>query len=37
MRHLIYILLHPILWYKEKQAFKNRMAELRRRDPFIYK
>lgn len=29
--------LHPIRSYKEHQAFKKRMEELKKRDPFIYK
>jgi hypothetical protein len=37
MRELLQILLHPITWYKDKQRFKKRLAELRKRDPFIYK
>ena len=24
-------------WYKDRQAFKKRLEELRKRDPFIYK
>lgn len=28
---------HPIVSYKDHQAFKKRMEELRKRDPFIYK
>lgn len=37
MRELLQILLHPITWYTAKQQFKKRLAELRKRDPFIYK
>ena len=34
---LIDRLLAPWYWWKRKQAFKRRMVELRKRDPFIYK
>lgn len=27
----------PIRWWKERRAYKKRLAEIRRRDPFIYK
>jgi hypothetical protein len=37
MKKIIYNILHPIKWYKEKQAFKKRLEEIRKRDPFIYK
>ena len=37
MRTIWSIILHPIKWYKDKQQFKKRLAELRKRDPFIYK
>jgi hypothetical protein len=30
-------LLHPIRSYREHRAFKKRMEELKKRDPFIYK
>lgn len=30
-------LLTPYTRWKEKQAYKKRIAELRKRDPFIYK
>ena len=37
MRNIINWLLAPYHKYKAKQAFKKRLAELRERDPFIYK
>lgn len=37
MKKLIDFLLSPYRQYKEKQALKKRLAELRKRDPFIYK
>lgn len=37
MNTLIRIILWPYNWYKDRRAFKKRMEELRRRDPFIYK
>jgi hypothetical protein len=37
MKKLLQIILHPFQWYKDKQRFKRRLAELRKRDPFIYK
>jgi hypothetical protein len=37
MNKLLYILKNPIRWWKDRQAFKKRLAELRKRDPFIYK
>lgn len=33
----IYWLLTPWTKYKEHKAFKRRLEELRKRDPFIYK
>jgi hypothetical protein len=30
-------LLELLRWYREHRAFKKRLKELRRRDPFIYK
>ena len=37
MRNILNIILWP--WYKwqEHKEFKKRLAELRKRDPFIYK
>jgi hypothetical protein len=29
--------LYPYYWYKERQMIKQRLEELRKRDPFIYK
>jgi len=37
MKRFINWLLTPYRMYKERQAFKKRLAELRQRDPFIYK
>lgn len=37
MKKLIEILLWPIHKWQENQAFKKRLEELRKRDPFIYK
>lgn len=34
---LINLLLWPYHWYKDRKAMKKRLAELRQRDPFIYK
>jgi len=37
MKTLIEFILTPWTWYQERRAFKKRLAELRKRDPFIYK
>lgn len=37
MKKLINWLLTPYYIYKEKQAAKKRLEELRKRDPYIYK
>ena len=37
MKKIIEILTWPYRKYKERQAWKKRLEELRRRDPFIYK
>ena len=37
MKKLIEILLMPVKWWQARQAYKKRLAELRKRDPFIYK
>jgi hypothetical protein len=37
MRKIINWLLSPYRRYQEKKAFEARLAELRKRDPFIYK
>jgi hypothetical protein len=29
--------MRPYTWYMERRAFKKRIEELRKRDPFIYK
>ena len=37
VQRIINFILYPLNWYKERQAFKRRLEELRKRDPFIYK
>jgi hypothetical protein len=37
MNIIIKFLSKPLLWWKQRQAFKKRLEELRKRDPFIYK
>lgn len=37
MRWLINFITWPWTRWQEHQAFKKRIAELRKRDPFIYK
>ena len=37
MRNIIYFILTPWRWYKNKQEFKRRMKELQEQDPYIYK
>lgn len=37
MRKLINWILTPWYNYQERKNFKKRLAELRKRDPFIYK
>ena len=37
MKKIINFLLYPLRRYQEHRAFKLRMEELRKRDPFIYK
>jgi hypothetical protein len=37
MKKLIDFILSPLRLWKERQAFKKRLEELRKRDPFIYK
>ena len=37
MKKLIDIITWPWKWYTERRAYKKRLAELRKRDPFIYK
>jgi hypothetical protein len=37
MKKIIELLSWPYRKYKERQAWKKRLEELRRRDPFIYK
>lgn len=37
MKKLIELLLMPVTWWQARQAYKKRLEELRKRDPFIYK
>jgi hypothetical protein len=37
MKKIINILLAPYRWWQARREFKQRMKELRKRDPFIYK
>ena len=37
MKKLIDFILSPWTKWKAKQAYKKRLADLRKRDPFIYK
>jgi hypothetical protein len=37
MNKILYFLLTPYRRWKERQQFKKRLEELRKRDPFIYK
>ena len=37
MFYILQFLKNPWKWYKDRQAFKKRLQELRERDPFIYK
>jgi len=30
-------IIYPYTWYKREQEVKKRIAELKKRDPFIYK
>jgi hypothetical protein len=36
-QELLNFLKNPWRWYKERRELKNRLEELRKRDPFIYK
>ena len=36
-KRIIDFILHPLHTYREHKKFKQRMEELRKRDPFIYK
>ena len=31
------IIIYPWTWFKQERAMKQRLAELKKRDPFIYK
>lgn len=37
MNNFLQFLKNPFRWYRERQEFKKRLAELRAQDPFIYK
>lgn len=37
MHNIINFLRNPWQWYKERKEFKRKLAELRERDPYIYK
>jgi hypothetical protein len=37
MRKIIDFILWPLTKWQERRAYKKRIAELRKRDPFIYK
>jgi len=37
VQRIIDFILYPLRKYKEHRAFKRRLEELRKRDPFIYK
>jgi hypothetical protein len=37
MKKLLYLLLTPYYMWKEHRRIKARMAEIKKRDPFIYK
>jgi hypothetical protein len=37
MSNFFYFLRNPMRWYREHKAWKKRLADLRKRDPFIYK
>ena len=37
MNNIWQFLKNPWRWYKDRQALKKRIEELRARDPFIYK
>jgi len=37
MKKIIEILMWPWRKFQERRAFKKRLEELRKRDPFIYK
>lgn len=37
MKKLLDLITAPWNWYKARRAFKKRMEQLRKQDPFIYK
>lgn len=37
MKKILDFILYPYIKWKEHQAFKKRLEEIRKRDPFIYK
>jgi hypothetical protein len=36
MSNILNFLRNPWRWYKERQAFKNRLKKLKEDEPFIY-
>jgi hypothetical protein len=37
MYYFLQFLRNPWRWYKNRQAFKKRLTELKEQDPFIYR
>ena len=37
IKKIVNFFLYPLRKYRERQEFKKRIAELKKRDPFIYK
>jgi hypothetical protein len=37
VKTIVNFITKPWRWYKDRQAWKKRLEELRKRDPFIYK
>lgn len=37
MKKLLELLKMPLVWYQTRKAYKKRIEELKKRDPFIYK
>jgi hypothetical protein len=37
MHNFLQFLKNPLEWYRERKLIKQRLEELRKRDPFIYK
>jgi hypothetical protein len=36
-KKILYYIMYPYHYYKERQFIKKRLKEMRERDPFIYK